>query len=73
MRWRSSEITNLGMLGQGSLYFGISFIENDVILTLLKGSMHFPDLPTVVFIGPSLLWFSAFMAVLAGRGPHSPE
>ena len=30
--------------------------------------VYAPDLPTVVFMGPSLLWFSAFLAVLAGVG-----
>ena len=32
-----------------------------------------PDLPTVVFIGPFLLWFSALMAVLAGVGCTPPR
>ena len=27
-----------------------------------------PDLPTFAFMGPSLLWFSAILAVLAGMG-----
>ena len=28
-----------------------------------------PDLPIIAFMGPSLLWFSAISAVLAGVGP----
>ena len=32
-----------------------------------------PDLPTVVFMGPSLLWFLAFLAVLVGVGHTSQK
>ena len=34
----------------------------------IQGIGHGPYLPTVVFMDPALLWFSAFLAVLAGVG-----
>ena len=37
----------------------------------IQGIGHGPYLPTVVFMDPALLWFSAFLAVLAGVG-HTP-
>ena len=45
-------------------------ISAGIISDLYRDHICSADLPTVALIGPFLVWFSAFLAVLVGEGPQ---